>query len=100
MHGLCTLEATEYAHSDIAMQVIPEIDMPGHSRAAVVAMEARSDSAYRLMDPKDTTKLLTVQFYDKRCVHHSCGGLAYGNSNRVALTANLCGCMGTLFTNI
>jgi N-acetyl-beta-hexosaminidase len=40
--------------------------MPGHSRAAVVSMEARADTTYRLMDPEDTTKLLTVQFYDKK----------------------------------
>lgn len=40
--------------------------MPGHSRAAVVSMEARPDQAYRLMDPDDSTQLLTVQFYDKK----------------------------------
>jgi hexosaminidase len=53
--------------------VIPEIDVPGHSRAAVRAMEYRhrvlqgSDpvraSEYRLSDPEDTSQHLSVQSY-------------------------------------
>jgi hexosaminidase len=31
-------------------------------------MEARPDDTYRLLDPDDTTELLTVQYYDRRCV--------------------------------
>jgi hypothetical protein len=60
-------------------QVIPEIDMPGHSRAAVVSMEARPDDTYRLLDPGDTTALLTVQYYDRRCVRRgACCEIPYG----------------------
>ncbi|PTL82327.1 beta-hexosaminidase [Vitiosangium sp. GDMCC 1.1324] len=53
--------------------VIPEIDVPGHARAAVRAMEYRyhtledSDptkaSEYRLFDPRDTSQHLSVQSY-------------------------------------
>ena len=53
--------------------VIPEIDVPGHARAAVLAMEYRyrvlqgSDpvraSEYRLADPEDTSQHLSVQGY-------------------------------------
>ncbi|WP_323847047.1 family 20 glycosylhydrolase [Microbulbifer magnicolonia] len=56
------------------IEVIPEFDMPAHARAAVVAMEARyrhlKDAAperaseYRLIDPQDDTRFLSVQFYD------------------------------------
>ncbi|ACY14028.1 family 20 glycosylhydrolase [Haliangium ochraceum] len=56
------------------VQVIPEIDMPAHARAAIVAMEARyellaasdQDAAaeYRLRDPDDTSNYTSVQFYD------------------------------------
>ncbi|WP_257453726.1 family 20 glycosylhydrolase [Archangium lipolyticum] len=55
------------------IDVIPEIDVPGHSRAAVRAMEYRhrvfqgSDPAraseYRLADPEDTSQHLSVQSY-------------------------------------
>lgn len=56
------------------IEVIPEFDMPAHARAAVVAMEARyrklKDASpekageYRLIDPEDDTRYLSVQFYD------------------------------------
>ncbi|HLZ46522.1 MAG TPA: family 20 glycosylhydrolase [Gemmatimonadales bacterium] len=45
------------------IEVIPEIEMPGHARAAVKAMEARSDSQYRLTDPQDQSKYESVQGY-------------------------------------
>lgn len=56
------------------IEVIPSIDMPGHSRAAIVAMERRHDrlaaagkaeeaSAYRLIDLADTTKYRSIQHY-------------------------------------
>lgn len=65
------------------IEVIPEIDMPAHSRAAVVAMEARyqrlaeagdmaAANQYRLMDPQDTSNVTTVQFYDKRSFINPC----------------------------
>ena len=57
------------------IEVIPSIDMPGHSRAAIVAMEARharlaaagrkeEAEAYRLVDPADTTQYRSIQHYD------------------------------------
>ncbi|MCC5901052.1 MAG: beta-N-acetylhexosaminidase [Halomonas sp.] len=65
------------------IQVVPEIDMPAHARAAVVAMEARyrrllddgdSEAAneYRLMDPEDTSNTLSVQLYDRRSYLNPC----------------------------
>lgn len=65
------------------IEVIPEIDMPAHARAAVVSMEARykrlvasgdmeAANQYRLMDPQDTSNVTTVQFYDKRSFINPC----------------------------
>lgn len=56
------------------IQVIPSIDMPGHSRAAIRSMEVRharltaaGDRAeadrYRLIDPEDTTDYRSIQNY-------------------------------------
>lgn len=57
------------------IEVIPSIDTPGHSRAAVTAMEARyrrlaaagkraEAEAYRLIDPADQTQYRSIQHYD------------------------------------
>ncbi|WP_235587972.1 family 20 glycosylhydrolase [Sphingopyxis sp. H115] len=57
------------------IEVIPSIDMPGHSRAAIKAMEVRharltaagkqeEADAYRLIDPADTTEYRSIQNYD------------------------------------
>lgn len=65
------------------IRVIPEIDMPAHARAAVVAMEARhhrlleegdSEAAneYRLIDPEDMSNTLSVQLYDRRSYLNPC----------------------------
>jgi hexosaminidase len=56
------------------IEVIPSIDMPGHSRAAIRAMEVRTAlltaagkkaeaDAYRLIDPADTTEYRSIQNY-------------------------------------
>jgi len=56
------------------IEVIPSIDMPGHSRAAIRAMEVRAArltaagkkteaEAYRLIDPADTTAYRSIQNY-------------------------------------
>lgn len=45
------------------IEVIPEIEMPGHARAAIKSMEARADSQYRLSDPQDQSKYESVQGY-------------------------------------
>lgn len=76
------IEILRYA-KDRGIEVIPEIDMPAHSRAAVVSMEARykkyakegnkvKAEQYRLMDPKDTSNVTTVQLYDKRSFINPC----------------------------
>ncbi|MEQ8309427.1 MAG: family 20 glycosylhydrolase [Sphingopyxis sp.] len=57
------------------IEVIPSIDMPGHSRAAIVAMEARharliaegkteEAERYRLVEPADATEYRSVQHYN------------------------------------
>ena len=62
------------------IEVIPEIDMPGHARAAVVAMKARFErlaktgqlaaaNQYLLSDPKDQSVYLTVQNYTDNSVN-------------------------------
>lgn len=54
--------------------VIPSFDMPGHSRAAIKAMEARyrrlaalgrmaEATRYRLVEPEDTTRYRSIQTY-------------------------------------
>jgi hexosaminidase len=69
--------------SDRFVEIVPEIDMPGHARAAVVSMEARyqrlhaqaneaAANAYRLLDPADTSNTTTVQFYDRRSFLNPC----------------------------
>lgn len=57
------------------IEVIPSIDMPGHSRAAIKAMEARhaklmregkrqQADLYRLIDPADRTEYRSIQNYN------------------------------------
>lgn len=49
------------------IRVIPEIDTPGHSRAAIYAMKAyekrTGDSSMRLQDPSDTSRYYGAQGY-------------------------------------
>jgi hexosaminidase len=48
------------------IEVIPEIEMPGHARAAIKAMEARAragDPQYLLSDPADTSVYGSAQGY-------------------------------------
>lgn len=62
------------------IEVIPEIDMPGHARAAIKSMEARykklmaagkkeSAEQYLLSDPQDQSQYLTVQSYSDNSVN-------------------------------
>lgn len=49
------------------IEVIPELDMPGHARAAIRAMALRAfrgDRQYALDDPDDASAHLSVQGYD------------------------------------
>lgn len=76
------IEILKYAKAR-HIEVIPEIDMPAHARAAVVSMEARYDrlmkegkpdaaNEYRLLDPTDISRTTTVQFYDKASYLNPC----------------------------
>ncbi|MDT0603126.1 family 20 glycosylhydrolase [Thalassotalea castellviae] len=62
------------------IQVLPSLDMPGHSRAAIKAMAARytkysqledkeKAEQYLLHDPNDTTKYSSVQFYNDNTIN-------------------------------
>jgi len=67
------IHIVRYAH-ERCIRVIPEIDMPGHSRAAIVSMEERyrrlkdTDLAaaeeYRLIDPDDKSVYSSAQHYN------------------------------------
>ncbi|MBK0003861.1 beta-N-acetylhexosaminidase [Erwinia sp. S38] len=76
------IEILKYA-SARNIEVIPEIDMPAHARAAVISMEARyqrlmregkPDEAgeYRLRDPSDTSNTTSVQFYNRTSYLNPC----------------------------
>lgn len=55
------------------VQVVPELNFPAHARAAVQSMEYRhrrtGDSAYRLLDPDDTSEHVSVQYYNDNLVN-------------------------------
>ena len=66
-------EIIRYAHQR-HIEVIPEVNMPGHIRSAIKAMELRYDrlmaqgkteeaNRYRLIDPDDTSKYISAQGY-------------------------------------
>ena len=76
------IEMLKYAKAR-NIEVIPEIDMPAHARAAVISMEARYQrlmkegkpeeaNAYRLRDPSDTSNTTSVQFYDRTSYLNPC----------------------------
>lgn len=73
------IEILKYASSR-HIEVIPEIDMPGHARAAIKSMEARyqrllaqgkkaAAEQYLLSDPLDKSKYMTVQNYTDNSVN-------------------------------
>jgi hexosaminidase len=73
--------------------IVPEIDMPGHARAAIVAMEARyrnlieqgreaEASEFRLHDPADTSTYRSVQHWDDNVIN-VCQESAYRFMERV-----------------
>ncbi len=62
------------------IQVIPSLDMPSHSRAAIKAMEARTKrlmaaeqfaaaQQFNLSDPQETTEYTSVQFYGDNTIN-------------------------------
>lgn len=53
----------------LGIKVLPEVESPGHARAAILAMEKRfrdsGDDYYRLIDPKDKSRYTSAQaFHD------------------------------------
>lgn len=67
------IDILKYAHAR-HIKVIPEVNLPGHARAAIKAMEARYQrlmkegktkeaNEYRLVDPKDASVYLSAQSY-------------------------------------
>jgi hexosaminidase len=76
------IEIVKYAKARF-IEVIPEIDMPAHARAAIVSMEARykrlmaegkeaQANEFRLVDPTDTSNTTTVQFYNRLSYLNPC----------------------------
>nr|WP_240778853.1 family 20 glycosylhydrolase [Shewanella sp. SNU WT4] len=58
------------------IQIIPSMDMPGHSRAAIKAMDARSArlapaiaNQYQLSDPQDKTQYSSIQHYNDNTIN-------------------------------
>ncbi|MGP6380304.1 beta-N-acetylhexosaminidase [Yersinia bercovieri] len=76
------IEILKYAQAR-QIDVIPEIDMPAHARAAVVSMEARYNNLmkqgkekeaneFRLLDPTDDSNTTSVQFYERKSYLNPC----------------------------
>ena len=82
-HDTETMGNGYYSHADFVdilryvdarhIRVIPEFDTPGHSRAAVKAMEYRArttgDTTYLLSEPEDTSKYVSVQDYTDNAIN-------------------------------
>lgn len=55
------------------IQVIPEIDLPGHARAAIIALEHHYSSTgndqYRLADPEDKSEYLSIQNFPDNVIN-------------------------------
>ncbi|MBQ3766161.1 MAG: family 20 glycosylhydrolase [Bacteroidales bacterium] len=72
-----------YSHADFVeilryawarrIRVIPEFDTPGHSRAAIKAMDVRAertgDASCRLSEPEDTSSYVSVQDYTDNAIN-------------------------------
>ncbi|PSW47505.1 family 20 glycosylhydrolase [Photobacterium kishitanii] len=72
-------EILQYAQNR-HIQIMPEFDVPGHSRAAMIAMESRYNrlkakgknkeaEQFRLIDPLDQTKYQSVQHYPDNAIN-------------------------------
>lgn len=73
------IEILQYAQSR-HVNVIPAVNFPGHSRAAIKSMEARYEkymalgdeekaNEFRLIDPEETSKYLSAQWYTDNVVN-------------------------------
>ena len=95
------VEILKYAHEN-HIKVIPEVDTPGHFRAALKGMDyycdKTGDETYRLTEPADTSKYYSVQYYDDNAMNVALPGtykfmeklidtfIAYHNEAGVPLT--------------
>ena len=79
--------------ADRHIEVIPEIDIPGHARAAIIAMKNRYNrfmeagqeekaKEYMLHDPADTSKYWSAQNYDDNVIN-LCQSSAYNFIEKV-----------------
>ncbi len=75
------IEILKYA-ADRHIKIIPELNFPGHARAAIKSMEARYQrlmkegkeeeaNEYRLIDPEDKSEYLSAQLYKDNVVNVS-----------------------------
>lgn len=66
------VDIIRYAASK-AVKIIPEVDMPAHSKASVRAMEIRArrtgDTTYLLTDPADSSKSLSFQGFKRNTIN-------------------------------
>jgi len=72
------IDLLKYAN-DRHVRVIPEIESPGHARAAIVSMKARYDkyigtdpekaTEYMLSEPEDTSRYVSVQYYTDNVIN-------------------------------
>ncbi|WP_431223272.1 beta-N-acetylhexosaminidase [Serratia sp. L9] len=76
------IDIVKYAQAR-QIEVIPEIDMPAHARAAIVSMEARykkllaegkekEANEFRLLDPTDTSNTTSVQYFNRQSYLNPC----------------------------
>ncbi|WP_337262053.1 MULTISPECIES: beta-N-acetylhexosaminidase [unclassified Serratia (in: enterobacteria)] len=76
------IDIVKYAQAR-QIEVIPEIDMPAHARAAIVSMEARykkllaegkekEANEFRLVDPTDTSNTTSVQYFNRQSYLNPC----------------------------
>jgi hexosaminidase len=72
------IEILKFAHKR-HIEVIPELDFPGHARAAIVSMKARQKkflalgkekeaNEYLLHDPKDKSQYTSIQLYNDNVI--------------------------------
>lgn len=66
------IEILKYAKTR-NIEVIPEIDVPGHCRAAIKSMEYRfrksGDDKYRLVEPEDKSEYMSIQLYNDNVIN-------------------------------
>jgi len=76
------IDIVKYAQAR-QIEVIPEIDMPAHARAAITSMEARykkllaegkekEANEFRLVDPTDTSNTTSVQYFNRQSYLNPC----------------------------